>query len=95
MKQVCPYDEITPMSLTGCHQCGFKLICSEYEKSLRYMYSYIRMGNSARICGKRIMVEDLKDIYRNKLEMIKNSFWRWTSNEELLRDIAVHEVRYL
>lgn len=89
MDKLCPYDEITPMSLTGCHQCGFRLICSEYEKALRYMYSYIRMGNSARICGKRIMVEDLRDIYRNKLEMIKNSFWRWTSNEELLKDITV------
>lgn len=89
MERVCPYDEITPMSLTGCHECGFKLICSEYEKALRYMYSYIRMGNSARICGKRIMVEDLRDIYRNKLEMISNSFWRWTSNDELLKDITI------
>lgn len=77
------------MSLIGCHQCGFRLICSEYEKVLRYMYSYIRIGNSARICGKRIMVEDLRDIYRNKLEMISNSFWRWTSNEELLKDITI------
>ena len=95
MNKICPYDEITPMSLTGCHECGFRLICIEYEKALRYMFSYIRMGNSARICGKRIMIEDLRDIYRNKLEMISDSFWRWTSNEELLKDIAVHEVRYL
>ena len=92
MKQVCPYDEFMPISLTGCRQCGFRLICSEYEKALRYMYSYIRMGNSARICGKRIMVEDLRYIYRNKLEMISNSFWHWTSNGELLKDVAINEV---
>ena len=92
MNKICPYDEITPMSLTGCHQCGFKLICSEYEKALRYTCNYIRMGNSARMCGKRIMAEDLKDIYRNKLEMIGNSFWRWTSNKELLKDVAINEV---
>ena len=89
MDKLCPYDQITHMSLTGCHQCGFKLICSEYEKALRSMYSYIRMGNSARICGKRIMVEDLKAIYKNKLELISNSFWHWTSNEELLKDITI------
>lgn len=89
MDKLCPYDQITHMSLIGCHQCGFKLICSEYEKALRCMYSYIRMGNSARICGKRIMVEDLRDIYRNKLKLISNSFWHWTSNEELLKDITI------
>lgn len=89
MDKLCPYDQITHMSLIGCHQCGFKLICSEYEKALRYMYSYIRMGNSGRICGKRIMIEDLKDIYRNRLQMISNSFWRWTSNEELLKGITI------
>lgn len=89
MDKLCPYDQITHMSLIGCHQCGLKLICSEYEKALRYMYSYIRMGNSARMCGKRIMIEDLKDIYRNRLQMISNSFWRWTSNEELLKGITI------
>lgn len=95
MKRVCPYDQITPVSIMGCHECGFRLICAEYEKQLKAAWLYIRMGNSARFYGKRVMAQDLCDIYNNKVKMICGSLWHWTSNEELLKDIVTQEVRYL
>ena len=91
MKRVCPYDEITPISLIGCHECGFRLVCAEYEEQLRASLLYIRMGNLTRICGKRIMMEDWYDIHVNKTKQISNSIWHWTSNEELLKDVVLNK----
>ena len=89
MKRVCPYDEITSISLIGCHECGFRLICTEYEEQLRSALFYIRMGSSTRICGKRVMIQDLYDIHVNKVRQIGNDIWHWISNEELIRGVRL------